>query len=49
MKLFFKQIPTNKLKPIIQDNNHQLILADVGGACYTKQIGEKIPPLRRKR
>ena len=28
----FKQIPTMKSKPLSQDQNHQLLLTNIGGA-----------------
>ena len=36
MKILFKQIPTNKSKPLIQDLTIQFLLADISGECCMK-------------
>ena len=48
MKKFFKQIPNNKSKPLSQYEKHQVLLADIGGEWYMKQMGNNLPPLRKQ-
>ena len=45
----FKQISTKKSKPLSQDKNDHMILADIGVEWYTKKIRKNLPPPRKKR
>ena len=38
MKKLFKQIPTNKCRPLSRDKKHQLLLADIGVEWYMKKL-----------
>ena len=38
MKILFKQIPTNKSKPLIQGKKYQLLLTDIRGSWYLTHL-----------
>ena len=44
----FKQVSTMKYKPISQDKNHQLVLSDIDGTWYMRQISKELRPLKNK-
>ena len=44
-----RKIPTKKSEPHSQDKKFQLLLADIGGAWYTRKSIQKIPQLRKQK
>ena len=42
----FKQIPTMKYKPLNNDKNNQFLFIYIGGLWNTKEINNKLLPLK---